>query len=267
MSQEARAALAAQIAALARVLDPTDLPAVCAALTRVESADDSSSSGRLLRVIAQPGFSTHVRELLSLWKDQCPQLRGEGVALALQAAAQADQARRANLSVDLVWTGPSTPAVPVRRTEQVLLELIASAEQVLWVVSFAVTRVKSVNDALQDALRRQVKVRLVFESAEESEGRLSFDRLGQLAQDVPGAEIYVWPLEKRPLSEEEYRGLLHAKCAIADDKRLLVSSANLTDFALALNMELGVLVTSNTVAKRVADHFRALVEREVLCRA
>ena len=45
---------------------------------------------------------------------------------------------------------------------------------------------------------------------------------------------------------------------------LFVSSANLTEYALTLNMELGVLVRGGSLPPRVADHFTRLIERGVL---
>ena len=56
------------------------------------------------------------------------------------------------------------------------------------------------------------------------------------------AAVYVWPMDKRPIDGNGHHGSLHAKCAVADDAVLFVSSANLTAYALTLNMELGLLV-------------------------
>ena len=55
-------------------------------------------------------------------------------------------------------------------------------------------------------------------------------------------------------------GSLHAKCAVADRRRLFLSSANLTAYALTLNMELGLLVTDGPLPAQVDQHFRALIE-------
>ena len=52
---------------------------------------------------------------------------------------------------------------------------------------------------------------------------------------------------------------LHAKCAVSDGQRLLVSSANLTEFALNFNMELGLLVAGGEAPRRVEKHFDALM--------
>jgi len=46
----------------------------------------------------------------------------------------------------------------------------------------------------------------------------------------------------RILSFRRDHGSLHVKCAVADASVALISSANLTDYTMSLNMELGVLV-------------------------
>ena len=59
-------------------------------------------------------------------------------------------------------------------------------------------------------------------------------------------------------------GSLHAKCAVADAATLLISSANLTAYALSLNMELGLLVRGGPQPQEVAAHFTGLIQRGVL---
>ena len=54
---------------------------------------------------------------------------------------------------------------------------------------------------------------------------------------------------------------------MADRRALLVSSANLTAYALTLNMELGLLVRGGDLPGRVAGHFDRLIEAGVLIEA
>ncbi|MNC98119.1 hypothetical protein D3C83_159870 [compost metagenome] len=53
---------------------------------------------------------------------------------------------------------------------------------------------------------------------------------------------------------------MHAKCLVADRGRAMVSSANLTDYALEANMELGLLV-EEAIGARLAEHFDQLIVR------
>ncbi|MDA8379927.1 MAG: phospholipase D-like domain-containing protein [Actinomycetota bacterium] len=60
---------------------------------------------------------------------------------------------------------------------------------------------------------------------------------------------------------------LHAKGAIADDRLAFVTSANLTEYALDRNIELGLLVRGGEVPRQLARHFDRLVATGVLVKA
>ena len=61
-------------------------------------------------------------------------------------------------------------------------------------------------------------------------------------------------------------GILHVKCAVADGRWLFLSSANLTEYAFTINMELGVLVTGGSLPGQVQEHFDRLIANNLLCR-
>lgn len=52
----------------------------------------------------------------------------------------------------------------------------------------------------------------------------------------------------------------------SDGRCLLISSANLTEYAFTLNMELGVLITGGELPQRVEERFDKLIEKGVLVR-
>lgn len=186
------------------------------------------------------------------------------VGLALAAARERERTARAQ-QVSIVWTGPESAAIPVRRTEQALLELIAGARQRLIVVSFAVYKVPEVAAALVACAERGCQVAVVVESEAESGGKVTFEMSEALGSEVAKhATLYTWPRELRPETGSGKRASLHAKCAVADGARLLVSSANLTEYALTKNMELGLLVEGGDVPRRVQQHFEALITDSVL---
>jgi phosphatidylserine/phosphatidylglycerophosphate/cardiolipin synthase-like enzyme len=54
------------------------------------------------------------------------------------------------------------------------------------------------------------------------------------------------------------------KCAVADAEVVLVSSANLTEFAFDRNMELGVLIRSKTLGQQCTRHLESLIHKGVL---
>ncbi len=256
-----------QLAELARDLPKADLDRVASLLAEIQDSHSGPAKSQLLQAIAHGAFRHKASELLAAWSEERPDLSGEALAFGLRAAAWADDARARRESIDLVWTGPTTLHAPFRRIDQALLELIKGSQSELWVICFAVNKVPDIMQALGDAVARSVDLHLVLESSEESEGKLSFDLIEPMkASFSDKARLYVWPSEKRPVNEDGKQGTLHAKCALADGSHLLVSSANLTEFAMNLNMEMGLLVEGKSLGGRVAQHFRGLVESGVLSR-
>lgn len=187
------------------------------------------------------------------------------IALALDSAFLAGHQWKESSNWELVWTGPSPPNSKLRRTDQALLELIRNSQRELWVVSFAAYKVKVVTDALSEAIARNVQVNLVLESSEESEGRMSMDQLALLKQTLgDNARVLVWPTENRQPSSDGKRGMLHAKCAVCDDRWLFISSANLTEAAMHLNIEMGVLARSVNHATQVQKHLHWMLDHDIL---
>lgn len=54
------------------------------------------------------------------------------------------------------------------------------------------------------------------------------------------------------------------KCLVADGERMFLSSANLTDQALRLNMELGVIIAGTQHPANIETHFAELLVRGIL---
>src|SRR6185437_3597429 len=194
------------------------------------------------------------------------------VAVALRAANAVDAYHRMRHSFELVWTGPTPSITQLRRTDQALLEVVAAAREHLLLVSFAVHGAGALQAALLGAQARGVKIRLLLESPDESRGRVDAASIAWLEPHVAaGAERYVWPYEMREkvagARGEPRFGVLHAKCAVADQGVLFLSSANMTDHALELNMELGIMVHGGPLPAQVVGHFDALIEAGLLVRS
>jgi phosphatidylserine/phosphatidylglycerophosphate/cardiolipin synthase-like enzyme len=216
--------------------------------------------GRLTSDVAR-----HFDELQRVWRDDGQHLSHAEVSCLLRGAAYAVQRERASRRVELVWSGPTGLSSTFRSTGPALLELIESARQAVYLVTFAAYRVPAVVAALDAALKRGVRVVFVLESDES--GRISFDPLPYLRPDAnSSAEVYCWPQHIRRRDERGRHGTLHAKFAVADRHRLLVSSANLTEFAFDLNIELGVLLTGGTAPGAAGDHVDSLIRTGVLQR-
>lgn len=98
-----------------------------------------------------------------------------------------------------------------------------------------------------------------------TECKITHDALVGLGDGIAQvAQVYEWPLDERPRDANGHHGSLHVKCAVADESAALISSANLTEFALNLNMEMGVLVRGGELPRQVASHLTELIDAGVL---
>jgi phosphatidylserine/phosphatidylglycerophosphate/cardiolipin synthase-like enzyme len=176
-----------------------------------------------------------------------------------------DEHHRQRQSLEVVWTGPTPHGTTLRRTDQALLDLIHGARESLVIVFYTAYRIPAVRKALLAAMDRGVRLTLIAEPDADHDGKVSFDPIAALGTDLARrASVLTWPPEKRPRDAQGRYGSLHVKCAIADRSVLLVSSANVTEFALALNMELGLLVRGGDAPEAVARHLEALRTSGVL---
>lgn len=198
---------------------------------------------------------------IDCWCAEALDLDARVVAVALQAATLSEQKHRDSQSVELVWTGPDTGDTPFRRTEQAILQLLDSAQDRITLVSFAVYRIPNIANALVKAAQRGVKLTVIVETPDKLGGENEYSTLRALGSEVEAcSSVYFWPKDKRRLSETNKPGILHVKCAVADGEWLFLSSANLTQQAFTINMELGILVRGGTMPIRVEMQFERLLK-------
>jgi phosphatidylserine/phosphatidylglycerophosphate/cardiolipin synthase-like enzyme len=157
----------------------------------------------------------------------------------------------------LVWTLPhSHPMAYALGTSYVraILEIIGSASDELCLTSPFIQEIGIANLAgsLTEALRRGTKIIMLTHQAEDlsSTQSIALEELRREAERLGGSlTIYsAYGLEGN---------LLHAKLVIADSKKMILGSANLTAPGLTKNLEAGVVLGSGdaTVAKQVVDGF------------
>lgn len=198
---------------------------------------------------------------LDRWRLEAKDVDARTVGVALQTAALSEQTRRDSHSVELVWTGPDTEDTPFRRTEQAILQVLDAATSRITLVSFAVYKIPNIGKALVRAAHRGVQLTVIVETPDKIEGEGEYSTIKALGQEVAACStVYYWPKENRPLGDNNKVGILHVKCAVADGEWLFLSSANLTQQAFTINMELGMLVRGGTMPRRVEQQFARLIQ-------
>jgi phosphatidylserine/phosphatidylglycerophosphate/cardiolipin synthase-like enzyme len=250
--------LAKAIAAVAAGL-PADHVAAWAAVLERAPGPGPAVEAALIDVRGGYAAASHARQLLAAWRASMPALPGPGVALALRSAGLLEAESAARLG-DIAVSGPTSDSVPVRLTSAVVIEVIRAARISLLVVSFAAYGVAEVVTELLAATGRGIRVDLVLEDATQDGGTLrgTTGAADAFARLRGAATFWQWPAARRAASGNP-RAALHAKLITADTTLALVSSANLTDRALAHNIEVGVILRDPDTIDRINRHFAALM--------
>lgn len=179
--------------------------------------------------------------------------------------------RRPSTRIDVVWTGPEAGVMTSRDTSIVVRELFESAERRIVIASYVVKYAKDILAPLCAAMqRRPLEVTLFLHLgpppdpsvAPADAARAQIDDLFAKNWDpsTQRPEVYFWP------ETLGGKASLHAKCVVVDDRRALVTSANLTGRAHDRNIELGLLVDDPTLGARLTAQWNALASTGVVVR-
>lgn len=243
------------IAALVSLVSPEKVQAVAA---RVRRTDAGKAATALTSVVGTPVASAVVEQLAAAWQNT--KVGSDELASMLLAASHVYSKAASEQSTELVWTGPTTPFVSARRTEQALLQVINSAEQSLFITSFVAYDVSTIVKALNAAIDRGVVISMLLELSQDHGGSITFDAIGKMRTLVPAAKLFAWRDKAEPFSD----GRVHAKVAVADGRTCFITSANLTGHAMEKNMEAGMLISGGVIPKLLDDHLRALIDTKVI---
>jgi phosphatidylserine/phosphatidylglycerophosphate/cardiolipin synthase-like enzyme len=233
-------------------------------LCKLTRRDGNEIRAQLIALAATPALRHRIANLIVAWQTHAPEMDGAAIALALLTAHETTLTQRSAQSIDLVWTGPDSRVIPLRRTDQALLQIIHETKTKLLIVSFAVYKIPTIVTAIVQAIQRGVSVSICVESSEASGGKIAYDTWRAFGEEVRLlARFYIWSASQRQSSTEGKQGSLHAKVAVADESAMLISSANLTEYALNLNMEMGVLIRHGELPLLVEKHFESLIAQKV----
>ncbi|RLA40649.1 MAG: phospholipase [Gammaproteobacteria bacterium] len=214
------------------------------ALTNKARKLSPSESGKLVGFFNTQPANLVLLEVIEEWaRVGCG---GDEFAGLLLGASHGYMSERRRESIELVWSGPDTHHVPVRRSEQVYIEIIDSAKETLFIGSYVWVNIPNIEAAIKSAITKGVDVRMLLESTDKDGATFFQDTVHRVAKELVGATVYVWPLDKRDSGAGGYPSM-HAKCVVADSKRAFLTSANLTSAAMDKNIETGVLADGGNV--------------------
>jgi phosphatidylserine/phosphatidylglycerophosphate/cardiolipin synthase-like enzyme len=135
-------------------------------------------------------------------------------------------------------TGKYFSGLGLRAIGPVLQELVLSAQVELHLMSYLLTEPAApLVDLLESVLEKGVRVTAVL-NAFEGNSRSLLGRLQTLAEKHTHARVLVY--------SDEQSGPLHAKALVADRRRAVVGSANLSWGGLVTNNEVALLVDDDS---------------------
>ena len=170
--------------------------------------------------------------------------------------------------IDLVTSGPEAPGITNRDTSVVVRELFAHAKQSVLVIGYAVYQGQQVFEALASRMEEIPSLQVRF-----------FLNVPRPDNDTTPSEILVarfkqrfkdkqWPsgcrlpevyYDPRSVADDvPVRSSLHAKCVVVDSRKVFVSSANFAEAGQERNIEVGLKIESEWLAKRITTHFSHL---------
>ncbi|MGJ3258016.1 MAG: DISARM system phospholipase D-like protein DrmC [Rhodospirillales bacterium] len=225
---------------------------------QLRKVDNPASSASLSSWAIAPVARDRLRKLVESWRN-CP-LPSDELAAMLTGAAYAYKHAKAESDIELVWTGPSSELVAMRKTEQALLQVIDVARERFFLTSFVAYDVAAIMNALAAASERGVEISMLLESSDAHGGGVSIDGIGHMKKVLPSARIYFWGDK----ADGFVGGKVHAKVAVADERMCFLSSANLTGYAMEMNMEAGVLIQGGSIPVKLHRHLEALITTKII---
>lgn len=243
------------IAAVVSLISPEKVRGLA---SRLRQSDSSHAITALPSVVSTPMAAKVVKQLVHAWKNT--NVSSLELASMILAASHIFTKTVSEQSTELVWTGPTTPFVSARRTEQALLQVINAAQTSLFITSFVAYDVSTIVKALNAAIGRGVKISMLLESSQDDGGSINIDVISKMHALVPNARIYAWREKSGGFSE----GRVHAKIAVADGQTCFITSANLTGYAMEKNMEAGVLICGGRIPKLLDEHLCSLVDTKII---
>jgi phosphatidylserine/phosphatidylglycerophosphate/cardiolipin synthase-like enzyme len=253
------------IEAVARLAVGVPLDVVERVAHVVSTAERTELRARVAEAVPHPGHRSRCLRFVGEWLSSPSPVSVLEAEMSLRTAVHLSRLGDRKQTIELAWTGPRSESISHCHTEQAILQVLDSASQRITIVCYAVYRIPHVRDALVRAARRGVRVKIIVETPDKIQGQQEYDTIRALGEDVAACStLYFWPKDRRERDPNGKVGILHVKCVVADGRWLFLSSANLTEYAFSINMELGFLVTGGEHPLIVERQFQQLIADGVL---
>ena len=250
-------------------LDPLKLQELATALISGRIDWPSPPDFALAPILATSQLKTATEVLTRLGHEG---FSARQAGLLLQAMA-VGQTSKQGPALDLVWTGPDMPFDEGRATLPVVAELFLQARKRILITGYALFDGKKIFEPLVRQLEEypNLEVLLILNisrkpaDASDDSGVVSrwardFLKFHWKSPHIP--KVYYDPRSLR--QDKKERAVMHAKCIVIDGKKALISSANLTEAAQRRNIEAGLFISDEVIARKVEEKFQALIQGEHL---
>jgi len=252
------------------LLTTDDLRQLSAAL-RSERIGPPLTSALLRRYVPDSLADRIARELQQRFQDGMqPRHIADLIDLVTQDRMQRPAAEDL---IDLVWTGPEAPGIVNRDTGVVVRELFQSARESVLIAGYAVYQGHAIFKELADRMDEspELQVQMFLDIPRPQQGHFSRSELVRIfaerfvRKEWPGRRLPRCYYDPRSLEADQTRRTsLHAKCVVVDKEQAFVTSANFTEAAQTRNIEVGVLLRSQSLARKLTDHFESLLALSIL---
>ena len=200
-------------------------------------------------------------------------MMGKHIATMLRLLAEERFATQRQVDrVRAVWSPPEFDRIDARDTVAVVRELFNDAQRHVDIVTFALDggdKAKSLFGALAGKMDTdpELKVRVFVNIHRKYQDDTSASQLIRLFRNH--FQRAIWPGTRLPevyydprsvVEDNSKRAVLHAKAIIVDQRKTLLTSANFTEAAQERNIEAGVVIEDDGVAKPMLRQLDYLIE-------
>lgn len=155
---------------------------------------------------------------------------------------------------DLVLTAPDSFRVKTLRTKETMCNLIEDTEKSLTITGYSVSDYFA--DMLDVIIRKSQQGVYVNDMEKQ---KVALERL--MAYKSRFLQVYEYQKQ-----EDDKMAALHAKMLVADTRKSLVSSANLSYHGMQGNIEMGFIIESQEKVKQIEEVMKEMVRMKVLCK-